>query len=111
MTTIDQIKQECRAIIALAEKATPGPWRCAATFFIGDSNNQRVAELMGAKYAIQNVENGDFIATSRSFTPRAARALLNTIEYIQGNAEPGRSGYLSAQSQLEDICATWEGSK
>ncbi len=114
MTTIESIKNECRAIIAQAEKATPGPWRRAATFYIGDADDNRVAELMGAKYAIQNVENGDFIAASRSFTPRAAKALLVTIEALEQECAkfnfPDEDRPLCFQA-LETIRASWEDSK
>jgi len=107
MTTIEDIKNECREIIAQADKATPGPWRRAATFYIGDANDNRVAELMGAKYAIQNVENGYFIASSRSFTPRAAKALLDLIADAEDRAIISRR----ARRQLTELCATWEESK
>lgn len=106
MTTIDQIKQQCREIIELAEKATPGPWivvgektgQCGVLQNIEDNPDHVI--LDGGSYLYQ--KDAQFIAAARSFTPQAARALLGAIEMFE---------LLHASSALDAICREWEESK
>lgn len=88
--TISEIKEECRAVIALAEKATPGPWARVATFYISALGKCGIAEIKGPSSGLQSILNGDFIARSRHFTPAAAKALLTsiaTLEDMHGKCE------------------------
>ena len=128
---IEDIKEECRAIIALASIATPGPWMHATSqVHVGDvctpdtdsiamtQERIEIAQRCGEGHRIeQNKQrniNAAFIAASRSFTPKAARAVLDLIAILERIAKPalgGKQQQDSARNQLNELCATWEGSK
>lgn len=119
MTTIEEIKEECRQIIALASIATPGPWmHDTSQGHVGDvctpdtdsiamtQERIEIARRCGDGHRIeQNKQrniNAAFIAASRSFTPKAAKAMLVLIRQLE---------YGDCERQMKELCATWEGSK
>lgn len=113
MTTIKDIKNECRAIIAQAEKATSGPWH-----YWNQPSNDLIATgaekglLICGLAGLKSMPNEfKFIAASRSFTPKAAKALLVTIDHIEREEGKGRMDSDDAQDKLNEICRTWEESK
>jgi hypothetical protein len=104
MTTIDQIKKELLDIIELEKQATTAPWHkeCHDNSFengyaVGDDKYLLIASRLEGK-------NASFIATSRSLTPKMARALLGVIEWLELYAIPTED----AQAQLETIRREWE---
>lgn len=131
MTTIEQIKEECRAIIALAEKATPGPWvHNVDQGHVGDVSTpdtdsiamtqerveiaRRVGEGHRAEQNKQRNINASFIAASRSVTPKAARATLFSIEEFESdmaNEQAHCVAWHCARVRLETICREREESK
>jgi hypothetical protein len=93
--TIPEIKALCQGVIKLGEYPTKGPWIPSVwgtQILTGDSwqtvcvfyeakNDHRLAEWEdGVGKAKHNSANADFIATARSFTPQAAKALLLAID-------------------------------
>lgn len=121
MITIEEIKNECLAIIAQAEKATPGPWvapsQISSHLEAKESKNigNCVCDVPSSDGALsQYIYDRQFIATSRSFTPRAAKAMLDTITGYQSDMcayEAGCVAYNKASERLETIRRTWEESK
>ncbi len=116
--TISEIKEQCRQVIALAERAGPGPWARVTTFYISAPGKCGIAEVKGPSSGLQSILNGDFIARSRHFTPAAAKALLTaiaTLENMHGKCED--QNYMtfaklcpmceSAQTALESIRDTF----
>ncbi len=100
--TISEIKEQCRAVIALAEKAADGPW----------FNHDGVWDQNGCNViADHDKDTNEFIASSRSFTPAAAKALIAAIEWLEDEmtGNPAASVPFNVASQrLESICAMWE---
>lgn len=119
MTAIDEIKNECRAIIAQAEKATPGPWKLWGMSVLHDPTGNGSVTKDCFRVASTGYSDGDgrprtndaeFIASSRSFTPRAAKALLDLITYVEEDlAYPPLN--LRAREKLKTLCRNWEESK
>ena len=92
---IERVKAECRKVIELGEKATPGPWDNEAGPYVyaripgGRPNGEYILQVTcvnGAGKPLtreQNTANAAFIAQSRTFSPAAARALLVAIEGLE----------------------------
>lgn len=79
--TLDDIKAECREMIRLGELATEGPWEPED---LGEGwDVTRNGE--GIAYDVLP-DNAHFIARSRTFSPAAARAMLEEIEWLEGQA-------------------------
>lgn len=94
--TIPDILAECDKTLALAEKATPGPWHIAKG---GLGNTERLDTVYATHEDLhyicacrdfacihdreRNTENAALIAHSRTFTPDAARALKVAIEALR----------------------------
>lgn len=136
MTTIEQIKEECRHIIALAGIATQGPWmHDTSQGHVGDvctpdtdsiamtQERIEIAQRYGDGHRTEQIKqrniNAAFIAASRSFTPKAAQAVLVMIEGLElvaymredGNKPDMSFNGMNAAAALATLCATWEGSK
>lgn len=115
MSTIEEIKNECRAIIAQAHKAAPGPWSTSSRDDIGTEYGCPVRVKAGDYDVARNgtpgcflkSEDAAFIAASRSFTPRAAKALLDLVADAEDRAIISRR----ARRQLAEICTLWDESK
>lgn len=110
---LDAILAQCRAVLALSDKATPGPWRgihgdtyCAYPsvgagnghhFILFDRSDEE------GRRADDDVKfpgldsDADFIATSRTLTPRLARATITAIEGLRS----GVHGTLN-------LCPRWQ---
>ena len=115
MKTIQEIKQECRQIIAKAEKATSGPWETLSRDDIGTEYGAPVRVKAGDYDVARNgtpgcfikSEDASFIAASRSFTPAAAKALLDLIAYVEEDlAYPPLN--LRAREKLETLRRDWD---
>lgn len=110
--TLDRIKQSCHEAIALGERATKGPWTIGhdkheqANIYsqdgewIGMCPHQCVTALIPIAEA-----NSALIAFSRTFTPLAARMLLEFIELVEELAEPVEhcSCWVSVENKMRDI--------
>lgn len=109
MKTIEEIKAECERAIALAEKATPGPWEASTVEDIGgasiygnmnaEKNRDKRCVAIGIfdtkgdaglrpqictpLFSEECDANTAHIAHARTFTPTAAQALLSTIQFLQ----------------------------
>jgi len=93
-SSIDAILKECREIIELADKATPGEW-VAHKGWGNDEliDNEQIlkrhpnwCEVTGAKASISGhfgFDDASFIARSRTITPKAARGVVGAIEAIK----------------------------
>lgn len=133
---LDNILAQCREVLALADKATPGPWRgihgdtyCAYPsvgagnghhFILFDRSDEE------GRRADDDVKfpgldsDADFIATSRTLTPRLARATITAIEALRTIAwikdsddalVPKRDGSFlgtTAFNALQRIADEWE---
>lgn len=117
MITIEEIKNECRAIIAQAEKATPGPWNYQWGYSLASRNTKYelgIREDYEPRTQEEIRNDMAFVAASRSFTPRAAKALLYSIDEFQmdmATEQVGCIAYCRASQRLETIRRTWEESK
>jgi hypothetical protein len=80
------IQQRARDLIALAEKATPGPWdnfaRGVLTRCGPDSDLLVIAECMSPDIGIAS-DNARFAAAARNDTPRIAAAFLRAVELLR----------------------------
>ena len=115
---LDNILAQCRAVLALADKATPGPWKAKTNHppykivWIKKSENYSTLELEPI--------DADFIATSRTLTPRLASATITAIEALRTIAwikdrddalVPKRDGSFlgtTAFNTLQRIADEWE---
>lgn len=115
MITLEDIKAECRAVIALADKATPGPWVENATRNeVQTPHRLTVATCLPTTFAQDRSSehaNLQFITRTRTFTPAAAKALLVAIDALESMQKHGMpSVHEYCTSTLESICALfWEG--
>ena len=119
MKTIEEIKNDCRAVVDLADKATPGPWS-------NESDWPRVVVIEGHQVhqvcqmvtKLTEKTKGDqtpdthFIAHSRAFTPLAAKALLIAIEGLEEVASFRTNSFyqmlaIDADKELELIRQTF----
>lgn len=117
--TIEEIKQACREIIELAEKATSAPWRSGRCdegaekrWFIGSKKYDiGIISLYNdtARPEAQHESNAAFIAQTRSFTPAAARSLLVAIDALESIHATSPMGDDAAWEALESIRQQWEG--
>lgn len=99
MKTIEQIKEELREIIRLAEKAEKGPWKV---------DHNCVNCVISDEHEIAQVDDDNdasFIAASRTITPLAAKALLLAIEGYEDDLLTGEV-YRSTQ-KLKSIRTLW----
>ena len=119
---IEDIKEECRQIIALAESEhlTPGHWNMGGTgstmsegysqpFGIVQTGTANlVAGIFGDGRGGEDAAkaNAAFIAASRSFTPKGAQAVLDLIAYIEEECRID-----TPQETINRLCTTWEESK
>lgn len=99
--TLEQIKAECRKVLELSEKATPGPWK--------NSNFEIVQDLeipwLVAKFA--SPADRSFISYSRTFTPSAAQMMLTMIESLERDCEHPNFSPASCDC-LQALCEQWE---
>lgn len=122
---LEAIKAECRRAVALAEKATLGPWLACGPWLKGE--DRMIAYLNSREVGEDSTEaekagNNAHIAHSRQFAPAAAKALLTTIEALQGMSWPFRETQCdlcdndgmtcqaceNALAALEQIAREWE---
>ena len=117
------VLQQIYAALSLAEKATPGPWRC-----LDDANNHwGMVEVHGPRVrvigftqatdvsfsqGITTRHDRDFIAASRTLLPASMRMLKTAIEgflaiasYSTGHA------HFQADKSLTTLCDQWEETK
>lgn len=111
--------QEIDAAIALAEKATPGPWRntdtgAANVLAFPDQPNRNRPEFDGALYMHTSNRHNDaaFIAASRTLLPKSLRCLKTAIEGLLSAiavASPLMEEHLTAG--LTTLCDQWEAGR
>lgn len=97
-TRLAAIREELERVIELGEKATAGPWEhksemaeniYAKTQF--SEEKEQIAMLMWPSHPSEHTpliekiwyDTGAFIANSRTFNPKAARALLGLINEVE----------------------------
>lgn len=116
--TLQAIRRECEEVIALAEKATPGPWtkETAKQAQGKPKGKRRIAsppDESGHKHTVANTArwnsraNAALIATSRTLAPKLARATLTAIKGLSII-----SSYEGVESQhaiiaLETLATSW----
>lgn len=103
--TLEQIKAECRKVLELSEKATPGPWKNSNFEIVQDSE----IPWLVAKFA--SPADRSFISYSRTFTPFAAQMMLTMIEGLENSHVSLADGDDTAWNVLEHICKQWEERK
>lgn len=100
----DIVLREIDAAIALAEKATPGPWwnescvlHCKAP--------EWTDEVHACDHPVKTErdEDGDFIAAARTLVPTSLRCLKAAIELMLMRMDGGWTDDI-----LRTLCAQWE---
>jgi len=111
MKTIEEIKEECRRIIELGELSDPAPWTYKKSVAWPDCGS--VPPVTTDDMGLIEETNAQFIAASRSFTPRAAKVLLDLIAYVEKDTGDGEMSFTRhrGNAMLESLRATWEESK
>ena len=103
-----QVLQQIDAALALAEKATPGPWTAqpADSPQIMSPKNQHCVSTTYGCYATKEdkANNSAFIAASRTLLPASLRCLKTAIE---GTLAMGDFGH----SLCAALCDQWEAAK
>jgi hypothetical protein len=105
-----QVLQQIDAALALAEKATKGPW-IAEDSWVGKDNS---AVATTCHYA--HDADAAFIATSRTLLPASLRCLKTAIEGLlaarEWNEQTGEEFMPSyAAESLAAICDTWDAGR
>lgn len=113
---IEQIKLALREHIRISESPdlTPAPWTDDGTGYMWHKYYAPDQEGFEGEHVIFcRTKNADFdfIASARSFTPRAAKMLLTTIEALESLHANSPMEDDSAWETLETICREWEESK
>ncbi len=121
MTTQERaakVLQEIDAALALAEKATKGPWEATSKDAFGRdyeqpirvmNENTAIATHCGSSIFLRH-QDAAFIALSRTGWPTALRCLKTAIEgmnVIQAGLEDGIARDLCVRS-LTTLCNQWE---
>ena len=108
------VLQQIDAALALAEKATPGPWDSKEyashpASWIYDGKSRHVAVTQGTGFdKFQDADNARHIANSRTFSPNAARAVLSAIDALEHIAEWHADSGMKAKFRLQTISEQWE---
>lgn len=126
------VLQEMDAALALAEKATPGPWLAQEgsntnddnKIFIRESDDVRhaggcwLAEMVGQLIAGNERDNAAFIATSRTLLPTSLLCLKTSIdELLEIIAEAAEDSHgerrlrIVAVNALTTLCDQWEAGR
>jgi hypothetical protein len=109
-----QVLQQIDAALALAEKATPGPWRHHKTGYAihgfdgGFICKTEYADKDAAKH---RQENATFIAASRTILPASLRCLRTAIEGLEAAHVALPDGDDTAWNALAAICDTWRAGR
>lgn len=118
MTTITEraaiVLQQIDAALALAERASPGPWEVKESQGWGKSHVTNVGTLMRHSERIKNEENASFVAASRTLLPASLRALKTVIHTFAAIVEADRLRGLiesAASDALTSICDQWESAQ
>lgn len=128
---LDAILAQCRAVLALADKATPSPWYgihgdtyCAYPS-VGAGNGHHFILFDRSDEEGRRAEDdvkfpgldsdADFIASARTLTPKLARATITAIEALQKINEIKVTGWdgdygmqAIADTELQRIADEWE---
>jgi hypothetical protein len=108
-----QVLQQIDAALALAEKATQGPWDasdgvvgCNTTdgYYMVTCDSQKTSHA-------QDIANADFIAASRTLMPASLRCLKTAIEglLIGIDTKNGRDFATTAcENALATLCDQWQ---
>jgi len=106
MITIEQIKAECRKAIELSANATAGPWESSGKWGdVNDKNGDQIFDSMeNGRGQKATKANAHFAAHARTFSPVAARVVLDRIKDLEEHGTPMDIAY-----QYPKIIAAWEG--
>jgi hypothetical protein len=107
MTTIEDIKQQVREIIELADKATQKEWHAVELTVYADSGEVACTATTG-RTVEDDRHNAHFITACRNLTPKMARALLMAIENLELIHESSPMGEYAAWDALETIRREWD---
>lgn len=113
---LSAIREECKKIIELGERATPGPWH---TVFSEDLNRTvcvsskgwgPIAEIGGdSMEPLERQQTASFIASSRTFSPKAAQATIRFIgEYLDDMKSVDSVTAAISTKRAGFFCDQWE---
>jgi hypothetical protein len=114
------VLQQIDAELALAEKATPGPWRnidtgAASVLHFPDQPKTNRPEFDGVFYlhTVNRREDATFIATSRTLLPASLRCLKTAIGSLKAIyiAASNEADSEFAAKALTAILDTWEAAQ
>lgn len=105
------IREDCQRMIELGEKATPGPWRTSIETNADGSfavTASEIGVIEGDKTPSWSVKSRDatFIAASRTFSPKAARAMLGMMDALETCIKVGRTAAENEVTSHEHDIAT-----
>jgi len=109
---IEKLKAELREFLELSKTITPGKWEvkedltAACGYHFVNTASSPLGTIVTARK-----EDATFIARSRNISPAMAECLLNTIEYIQADADafhPNAPRGQASRFQLQQILTIWE---
>ena len=113
MTTITEraakVLQEIDAALALAEKATQGPWTINGDFIDQSENGYPVAVTRSGRFLPEVTDsemhrhNAALIAASRTLLPASLQMLKTAIGGLRGAI-----GFEGCATALATICDQWE---
>lgn len=108
MITIEEIKAQCREAIALASDPNlwDSPWQSDGTDVASGKDWFDACDIANARH----------ITHSRTFSPAAARVMLDTIEMIEAHTvfdhkTSTQKPSAFAAMLIERICHKWEGNQ
>ena len=108
-----QVLQQIDAALALAEKATPGPWHSqnpSYRVYVGNvKSSPPIAEML-THTSHERDTDATFIAASRTLLPASLRCLKTAIEGLL-EIYDATDGYDTADVVLTALLNQWEATK
>lgn len=89
-----------QALLELAEKATPGPWKHVDCGIVTGPRDDVISSGMDRDWQVDEVD-AEFIAASRTAVPQLAKALIIAVKGLQNVGT--LDGEVTALDTLKDI--------
>ena len=109
-TRAAQVLREIDEALALAEKATPGPWHSqnpSYRVYVGNvKSSPPIAEML-THTSHERDTDAAFIAASRTILPKSLRCLKTAIEGLL----PACGYWVGCAEALTTLCDQWEAAK